>query len=193
MRTLKFQNSHQEAPKWPTGSVEVLRRSCQLSINKFFDARNRSIRKGYDGGFTDTLRTPSWHFPDTLKRYFRQYSNTLQTPTKFQTCMVIPLGRSYLTTRDLNCSDLTCPTKPVLNSPVLSGPVINWPVLTWPFLTWPVLTWPVLIWPVLTWPILTWPILTWPILTSLVLTYQNTIKTSHRFPPDTLKTPSRHP
>ena len=55
-------------------------------------------------------------------------------------------------------------------------------------------------WPVLTWPVLTWLVLTWPILTSLVLTYQITIQTSHRYPPDTfrhlpdtLKTPSRNP
>ena len=60
--------------------------------------------------------------------------------------------------------------------------------MTWHVLTLHVQTWPVLIWPVLTLPILTWHILTWPIPSSKVLTYQITIHTSHRYPPDTLKT-----
>ena len=45
----------------------------------------------------------------------------------------------------------------------------------------------VVTWTVLTWPVLTWLVLTWPVLTS-----QIAIRTSHRYPQETLEIPSRH-
>ena len=50
MRTSKIQNSHQGAPKWPTGSKRVFGHCLHLLLKKLLEPSTASMRKVDDRG-----------------------------------------------------------------------------------------------------------------------------------------------